>query len=404
MTKGFIPEIAVIGAGPAGLMAADFLSQKNFHVTIYEQKPNAGRKFLLAGRSGLNLTHAGGLDHFLKQYGVGAAWLRPALESFTPDDVIHFAENLGQPCFTGTSGKIFPVGLKATQLLRAWLRRLSERGVTFQYRMRWCGFGDGDTILFDYEGAIAAQKPNAVLLALGGASWPRTGSDGAWTRHFQPGMLNPFAPANCGFRAALSPGFFSKHEGAVLHGVTAHFEGRKGRGDVTVTKDGLEGAPIYALSAPLRQRIASQGAAELHIDLRPIMTMDQTRENVARLRPRESQSNHLRRLGLSPVARGLFQEAWFNRREGLDLATALHNVPVRLEQPADMARAISVAGGVRQSAVDSGLMLRQRPGVFIAGEMLDWEAPTGGYLLQGCFSTGYLAALSAEKWLTRHAG
>ncbi|MEE8659395.1 hypothetical protein DOFOFD_10300 [Acetobacteraceae bacterium EV16P] len=190
----------------------------------------------------------------------------------------------------------------------------------------------------------------------------------------------------------------------MLKSVTAHFEGRKSRGDITVTKNGLEGAPIYALSAPLRQRITSQGAAELRIDLRPIMSMDQSRENVARLRPRESQSNHLRRLGLSPVARGLFQEAWFDHRDGLDLATALHNVPVRLEQPADMARAISVAGGVRQAAVDSGFMLRQRPGVFVAGEMLDWEAPTGGYLLQACFSTGYLAALSVEKWLTRHAG
>lgn len=404
MTEGFIPEIAIIGAGPAGLMAADFLSQKKCHVTVYEQKPNAGRKFLLAGRSGLNLTHAGGLDHFLKQYGDGAAWLRPALESFTPDDVIQFAENLGQECFTGTSGKIFPVGLKATQLLRAWLKRLSDRGVTFQYRTRWCGFGDGDTILLAQEGAIAVKKPDAVILALGGASWPRTGSDGDWTHHFQTEMLSPFAPANCGFRAALSPEFFSKHEGAVLKSVTAHYEGWKSRGDITVTKDGLEGAPIYALSAPLRQRIASQGAAKLHIDLRPMMTKDQTRHNVARLRPRESQSNHLRRLGLSHVARGLFQEGWFDHREGLDLATALHHVPVTLAQPADMARAISMAGGVRQMAVDSGFMLRQRPGVFLAGEMLDWEAPTGGYLLQACFSTGYLAALSAEKWLTRHAG
>lgn len=401
MTQGAKLEVAVIGAGPAGLMAADLLSQRHNRVTIYEQKPNAGRKFLLAGRSGLNLTHASGLDPFLKQYGDAAAWLRPALESFSPNDVIQFAEDLGQKCFTGTSGKVFPVALKSTQLLRAWLKRLIERGVTFQYRTRWCGFVD-DAVLFERQGGIVAVRPDASILALGGASWPRTGSDGDWTRYFLPEMLSPFRPANCGFYAALSPAFFARHEGAVLHGVTICFEGSKSRGDVTITKYGLEGAPLYALSAALRQHIATNGEARIDIDLRPTIPVSRTRQDMTRLRPRETRSNHLRRLGLSPVERRFFQEAWFDNREGLDLATALHNVPITLKQPAEMARAISVAGGIRQAAVDSGFMLRQRPGVFVAGEMLDWEAPTGGYLLQACFSTGYVAALSAEKWLTRH--
>ncbi len=194
MTEGYIPEIAIIGAGPTGLMAADILSQKNIHVTVYEQKPNAGRKFLLAGQSGLNLTHAGGLDHFLKQYGEGAAWLRPALESFTPMTSFISRKIWASLVLPGTSEKIFPVVLKATELLRAWMRRLSERGVIFQYRTRWCGFGDGDTVLLAHEGAIAAKKPDALLLALGGASWPRTGSDGEWVRYFQPDLLSRLNP------------------------------------------------------------------------------------------------------------------------------------------------------------------------------------------------------------------
>ncbi len=390
---------AVIGGGPAGLMAAEVLATAGVQVTVYDRMPSVGRKFLMAGRGGLNLTHSEPLDRFLDRYGAARGWLEPAIRAFPPEALIAWAEGLGQPLFKGSSGRIFPVAMKASPLLRAWLRRLAGLGVTVGVRQRWTGW-DADGALRFAEGSIPA--PDATILALGGGSWPALGSDGDWMRLF-PDDAAPLRPANCGFTVAWSPHVAERFAGHPLKRIAVRFADIVVRGEAMLTADGIEGGAIYALSGPLRDTIEAEGSATIAIDLRPDLDERQLRARLATPRRGQSLSTFLRKyVSLSPVAIGLVQAAL--HAGGDDLAAAIGALPVRLLAPRPIGRAISSAGGIRRAAVDDGFMLRARKGVFVAGEMLDWEAPTGGYLLQADFSTAVAAARGALRWLESGAG
>lgn len=385
--------VAIIGGGPAGLFAAERLAAAGCAVTLYEKMPSVGRKFLMAGRGGLNLTHSEPFETFAARYAEAAPWLRPHLDAFPPSALIAWAEGLGQPTFVGSSGRVFPKALKASPLLRAWLARLADLGVVIRTRWDWRGWTDDDGALrFATPDGEIIERPDATVLALGGASWPRLGSDGAWTAWVDD--VAPFRPANMGFDVAWSP-VMAGFAGQPLKGIALSFGDRTVRGEAMVARYGLEGGAFYALSAPLRDAIATEGSATVTFDLRPDMT---TADVAARLdRPRGAQSlaNHLRKaLKLSPVETNLLREA-----HGKDLpsapaalAAAIKAAPIRLTGVQDLSRAISSAGGVRLDALDDRLMLKARAGVFVAGEMLDWEAPTGGYLLQATFATALAAA------------
>jgi uncharacterized flavoprotein (TIGR03862 family) len=394
------PTVAVIGAGPAGLMAAEVLSAGGAAVTVYERMPTVGRKLLMAGRGGLNLTHSEPLDAFTVRYGAQATTLRPILDGFPPAALTAWAEGLGQTTFTGSSGRVFPTAMKASPLLRAWLARLAAQGVAIRTRVRWTGWDADGALTFQPDaGPAEAAQPDAVILALGGASWPKLGSDGGWTGLF-PGEVAPLRAANAGFDTAWSEVFRDRFAGAPLKPIALAFAGHTVRGEAMVTRYGLEGGGIYALAPQLRAAIEAEGRAMLELDLRPD-------ETVARLtgrlgarprKPGETASTYLRKAAhLSPVEIGLLREA-----HGVDLpvvpgplARLIKRVPLTLTAIQPLARAISSAGGLSFAAVDDNLMLRARPGVFAAGEMLDWEAPTGGYLLQACFATGAAAARAA---------
>jgi uncharacterized flavoprotein (TIGR03862 family) len=407
------PQIAVIGGGPAGLMACEVLAAGGAAVTLYDRMPSLGRKLLMAGRGGLNLTHSEDLPRFLARYGTAEAHLRPTIEAFTPADARAWCEALGQPTFVGSSGRVFPQALKASPLLRAWLRRLDAAGVRVALRQHWTGWGAEGRLQFvgpgDTDVTVAAD---ATVLALGGASWPRLGSDGGWVAPLaQAGLaVAPLRPANCGFRVAWSEHFRSRFEGQPLKRIALSFGGYGARGEAMITRDGLEGGAVYALSAPLREAIVAEGAAVLHVDLRPDMTTADLATRLAAPRGKQSLSTFLRKtITLSPVAIGLLQEASHGSPlplAALDptaLAALIKAVPVRLTGVAPIATAISTAGGIAFEDVDKQFMLRRRPGTFVAGEMLDWEAPTGGYLLQACFATGAAAGRGALAWLQRRS-
>jgi uncharacterized flavoprotein (TIGR03862 family) len=386
-------SIAIIGAGPAGLIAAETLAQAGHAVTVFDRMASPARKLLIAGRGGLNLTHSEPLESFLDRYGPARAALEPAIRAFPPATLIGWCEGLGQETFIGSSGRVFPRKMKASPLLRAWLARLAGLGVTLRPRHRWMGW-DGEALRFDApEGAIR-HEADATLLALGGASWPRLGSDGGWTSLLDD--VAPLRPANMGFLADWSLHFRERFAGQPLKRIALAFEGQRVRGEAMVTAAGIEGGAVYALAAPLREAISRDGTAVLHLDLRPDLDAAAL---AARLAGRGlSLSNQLRKAGLSPVAIGLVQEA----RHGGDTRAPealVKSLPVRLTATQGLDRAISSAGGLRLGAIDERFMLRARPGTFVAGEMLDWEAPTGGYLLQGCFSSGVAAAKGALAWL-----
>jgi hypothetical protein len=383
-------DVAIIGAGPAGLMAAETLALAGLPVTIHDRMPSPGRKLLIAGRGGLNLTHSEPLDRFLPRYGPTRARLEPALRAFPPAALVAWAEALGQPLFTGTSGRVFPRALKASPLLRAWLARLAGQGVTFRFRHQWEGWDEAGALRVATPSGPLALRPAATLLALGGASWPRLGSDGAWTRLF-PGAVSALRPANCGFLCAWSEVFLRRFEGQPLKRIALDFRGQRVRGEALVTATGLEGGALYALSAPLREAIAAEGQATPSLDLRPDDPPEALAARLDGPRGGVSRANHLRRAGLAPVAIGLVQEA-LHAGATQPLSRLVKALPLRLTGTAPIERAISTAGGLRWDAVDEHFMLRSRPGTFVAGEMLDWEAPTGGYLLQACFSTGVAAA------------
>jgi len=386
-------SVAIIGAGPAGLFAAERLADAGLTVTVYERMPSPARKFLMAGRGGLNLTHSEPFEAFVGRYGAAGDWLRPHLERFPPAALTAWAEGLGQPTFVGSSGRVFPKSLKASPLLRAWLARLAELKVGLRLRHAWRGWSPDGELVFRTPEGETRLRADAVVLALGGASWPKLGTDGAWAAHL-PDAVVPFRPANMGVDVAWSP-VIQGFAGTPLKGIALTHDGRTVRGEAVVSRHGLEGGAIYAISAALREAIAAEGGTVLKVDLRPDMDAADLARRLAKPRGGQSLSNHLRRtLKLSPVETNLLREA-----HGKDLpadpaalARAIKAAPLRLTGVQDLGRAISSAGGVRLEAVDRDLMLKDRPGVFVAGEMLDWEAPTGGYLLQASFATGLAAA------------
>jgi len=403
-------QIAGIGAGPGGLMAAEVLAQSGAAVTVYDAMASAGRKFLMAGRGGLNLTHSEKLSSFLTRYGKAAPQLVAAIEAFPPDALRAWSEALGQPTFVGSSGRVFPKTMKASPLLRAWLRRLNAMGVQFRLRHRWTGWDERGHLRFQTPGGPVAVEARATVLALGGASWPRLGSDAAWVEILaSKGVtISPLKPANCGFIVAWSDIFRDRFEGQPLKSVALSFGPRTVRGEAIVTRVGIEGGAIYALSADLRDAVVASGQATLHIALRPDMETGALIKRLSAPKAKQSFSNWLRKVAqLSPVGIGLLQEAAIASGASLSslspekLAELINAVPVKLDGVAPIARAISTAGGISFDELDAGFMLRRLPGTFAAGEMLDWEAPTGGYLLQASFATGAAAGRGVLKWLEK---
>ncbi len=391
----------VIGGGPAGLMAAEVLANGGERVIVFDQAPSPARKFLLAGRGGLNLTHAEPLDAFLTRYGAAAARLSPAIEAFPPDALRQWCAGLGEATFVGSSGRVFPDSFKASPLLRAWLARLAALGVALRPRHRWLGFDEAGGLLFAAPGGRIIEQAGAVVLACGGASWPRLGSDGAWVDALcaRGVAVAPLRPANCGFGVAWSAPFRARFAGAPLKAIAMRFGQISVRGEASVTASGREGGAVYALAGPLREAIAAHGEARLEIDLKPDLGLEALARRLARPRGGQSLATFLRKTaGLAPVAIALLREAGPPPSEPAALARAIKEARVRLDAIAPIERAISSAGGVAWDEIDADFMLRRLPGVFVAGEMLDWEAPTGGYLLQACFATGAAAGRGALGW------
>jgi uncharacterized flavoprotein (TIGR03862 family) len=405
-------QVAIIGAGPAGLTAAEVIAQGGAQVTIYDAMPSAGRKFLMAGRGGLNLTHSEDLPAFLTRYGAATPYLAPAIEAFSPADLRAWSEALGQPTFVGSSGRVFPQAFKASPLLRAWLRRLDGLGAQLALRHRWAGWDSDRRLLFATPDGPRTVDARATVLALGGASWPRLGADGAWveTLAARGVRVAPLHPANCGFTIAWSEIFKDRFEGQPLKGGALSFGVHTVRGEAMITRTGIEGGAVYALSSQLREAIIATGEATLQIALRPDVD---AAELVGRLevpRGKQSLSTFLRKAAhLSPVAIGLLQEAAIASGTTLaslspaSLAGLINAMPIKLNGVAPIARAISTAGGISFDELDADFMIERLPGVFAAGEMLDWEAPTGGYLLQASFATGAGAGRGVLKWLEGEA-
>lgn len=400
-------SVAVIGGGPAGLMAAELLARAGATVTVYDQMASLGRKFLMAGRGGLNLTHSENLALFLTRYGDIDPLLRGAIEAFPPSALRAWSDSLGQPTFVGSSGRVFPTSLKTSPLLRTWLLRLRNLGVTFKLRHRWDGWDEDGSLRFITAGKELLVEPDATILALGGASWPKLGSDARWveTLHTQDIAVTPLRPANCGFTAAWSD-VFRGFEGQPLKGIALSFAGRSVRGEAMITRDGLEGGAVYALSSPLREAIDRDGEATVTVDLMPDVGATKLGERLSKDRGKQSLSNFLRKAThLSPAALALVREAALSKGRSLsamnaqELAGLIKAASVRLTGVQPIATAISTAGGVSFAELDERFMLWRYPGIFVAGEMLDWDAPTGGYLLQGSFATAAAAARGAIAWL-----
>jgi uncharacterized flavoprotein (TIGR03862 family) len=385
----------IVGAGPAGLAAAEVLGEAGWRVTVHERMSNPARKFLLAGRGGLNLTHSEPLDAFLDRYGPARAHLEPAIRAFTPPDLRAWCEGLGVETFVGSSGRVFPKQMKASPLLRAWLARLDALGVKLIARSRWTGW-DGDALAFQTPDGSQSEKPDATIFALGGASWPRLGSDGSWQSAFaaRGAGVTRLRPANSGFAVRWSDVFREKFAGEPLKNICLRIGDHEVRGEAMIAGYGLEGGAIYALGPHIRGAIELAGEAMLEIDLAPGQPVETIAERLMTPR-KDSAANRLRKAGLSPAAAGILREDLDGAilpAASTELAQRIKQVRVRLTGANNLDRAISTAGGINWDSVNADYSLKSDPRTFVAGEMLDWEAPTGGYLLQACFATGRAAA------------
>ena len=400
--------IAIIGGGPAGLMAAEAAVAAGVTVDVYDSMPSIGRKFLLAGKGGLNLTHSEPIESFLSRYGVGRAFIEPAIRSFPPAALQAWARQLGVDTFVGTSGRIFPTDMKAAPLLRAWLRRLRLNGVRFHVRHRWCGWDEQGRLRFLTVEGISLVQADATVLALGGGSWPQLGSDAGWVKLLSERQVPivPLQPANCGFDIRWSEHFRAKFAGHPVKTVALVVKGRDGTtirrmGEFVITVNGVEGGIVYMLSASVRDMIAIDGMATVWLDLAPDRTVKQLEHDLSRPRGKRTVATHLKRCaGITGVKAGLLREVVSNEvfADPARLAAVIKSLPLTLVAPRPIEEAISTAGGLSFAALDDNLMVRSLPGVFCAGEMLDWEAPTGGYLLTACLATGRLAGGKAAQW------
>ncbi|OOW68627.1 NAD(FAD)-utilizing dehydrogenase [Xanthomonas axonopodis pv. melhusii] len=404
-------RLAVIGGGPAGLMAAEVACAAGLAVDLYDAKGSVGRKFLIAGKGGLNLTHSDSMPLFAQRYRERQQPVSEWLQDFDADALRDWARELGVETYVGSSGRVFPMDRKAAPLLRGWVRRLKEQSVVFHVQHRWLGWSENGALRFDAPTGTVECSAEAVVLALGGGSWPQLGSDGQWQASLQRcGIaVAPLVPANCGFDIAWSAHFVQRHAGAPLKPVVAHWQDSNGmqhalQGECVATANGIEGSLIYALAADLRAQIDAHGVAELVLDLIPGRSFERVHAELAQPRKGRSFSEHLRRqVGIDGVKAALLYEE-LGKQAGDDVALVartLKQLPLRLLRPRPLAEAISSAGGVRLEALDDQLMALAQPGVFCAGEMLDWEAPTGGYLLTACFASGRRAARGAVQWLAQ---
>lgn len=404
-----LPGLAIIGGGPAGLMAAEVARAAGVEVDLYEGKGSVGRKFLIAGKGGLNLTHGEPRPGFDARYGSRDAEVGRWLDDFDADALREWARDFGIETYIGTSGRVFPMDRKAAPLLRGWVRRLRDQGVRFHVQHRWQGWNPDGALRFSTPDGEVHVLPGATVLALGGGSWPELGSDGAWAPWLQQQGIDvaPLQPSNCGFDVGWSEHIALRHAGAPLKPVVAHWRDLEGRehaqqGECVITATGIEGSLIYALSATLRDTIARDGVAILHLDLAPGRDLARLQQDLARPRSGRSFSEHLRRqTGLTGVKAALLHEALPKGRldDATAVAGAIKRLPLALRSARPITEAISSAGGVRLEALDDALMAKALPGVFCAGEMLDWEAPTGGYLLTACFASGLRAGRGAVAWL-----
>jgi len=405
-----VSDVAVIGGGPAGLMAADVLSENGIAVDVYDAMPSVGRKFLMAGKGGLNITHSEPFDAFSARYGDKSAEITPLLQRFGPENLREWVHKLGVETFVGTSGRVFPAEMKAAPLLRAWIKRLRERGVRFHMRHKWLGWS-GEHLVFATPDGEKHALARAVVLSLGGKSWAKLGSTGDWDTvlHAKNVLLSAFKPSNCGFNVHWSTHLAEKHAGEPVKPVMVAFvdsfgNAHRRQGELVITSTGIEGSLIYAFSAPLRDTIAAQGSVTIKLDLVPGKDAARILKELSHPRGSNSMANHLRkRAGITGVQASLLRECVskddFN--DPRKLAAAVKALPVKLESTRPIDEAISTAGGVAFEALDENLMIKTLPGVFCAGEMLDWEAPTGGYLLTACFASGRAAGFGALSWIEK---